>query len=63
MSEAARRAAHMAELDALWYEIQPTKNEEIARRAIHIARLYITKAENQAKQLRNLENRNRRDET
>lgn len=63
MSEASKRAAHMAELEAMWYEIQPARNEEIARRAIELARLYIVKADHQAKQIQNLENRNRREET
>lgn len=52
------RKQHRAELDEMCLAIQPNKNCEIASRAIEIALFWISKAENQAVQIRNLEERN-----
>ena len=54
------RKKHRAELDEMCLAIQPDKNCEIASRAIEIAKFWITKAENQAVQIKNLEKRNER---
>lgn len=51
MSEKAQRAKWREELIELQSMIEPVKNEEIARRAIHIAWACLEKAENQAMML------------
>lgn len=53
------RKQHRAELDEMCLAIQPNKNCEIASRAIEIALFWISKAENQAVQIRNLEEKNK----
>ena len=57
MSEAEKRRKDREELHELLRAIEPAKNEDIARRAIELADYYLIKADNQAKQIRNLEAR------
>ena len=51
MSDAQLRKRDMDELIAMEREIEPTKNEAIARQAIQIAARWLRKADNQAKML------------
>lgn len=59
MSEADKRKKDRDELDELYKSIEHNRNEDIALRAIKIARYWLVKAENQAAQIKNLENRNK----
>ena len=60
MSEAQKREQARQEITELWQAIEPSKNEEIARRALELADHYLVKAENQAKHIQCLEQRNQR---
>ena len=51
MSNDALRKHDMEQLIAMEREIEPTKNEAIARQAIEIAARWLRKADNQAKML------------
>ena len=61
MSEVKKREQDRARLSELYAAIEHARNEEIAIEAINIARYWLLKAENQAKQIQNLERRNERD--
>lgn len=63
MSEAEKRRKDRQELHELLREIEPAKNEDIARRAISIADYWLIKAENQAKHIKDLEARNSKQPT
>ena len=63
MSETEKRRKDRQELEELYKGIEPAKNEHIARRAIAIAEYYLTKVENQAKHIRDLEARNSKQPT
>ena len=58
MSETQKRDKDRRKLSELWQAIEPAKNEEIARTALGLAEHYLIKAENQARQIQNLERRN-----
>lgn len=60
MSEAEKRRKDRQELHEMFREIEPAKNEDIARRAISIADYYLVKVENQARHIQDLEARYRR---
>lgn len=61
MSEVKKREQDRARLSELYAAIEHARNEEIAIEAINIARYWLLKAENQAKQIQNLERRNERE--
>ena len=60
MSEAVKRNNDRVELNELYKKIEHNRNEDIAIRAIEIAVYWLNKAEHQATQIQNLEERNRR---
>ena len=61
MSEAEKRRKDRAELEELLKAVEPARNEAIARRAIEIACYWLNKADNQAKHIIDLEERNRQE--
>lgn len=56
MSSKSAREKDYEELEKLMHQIEPAKNEEIARQAVNIAHRWLMKADNQAKQLNALQN-------
>ena len=58
MGEKKKRQNDAAELDALYRQIEHAKNEDIAIKAIEIARYWLNKADRQTVQIQNLERRN-----
>lgn len=60
MSEKEAREFDRKRLVELYNTIDPSRNEHIAREAVTIANKWLTKAENQAVQIKNLENRAQR---
>jgi len=60
MSEGQKRKTALQEIKELRGAIEPSKNEEIARRALELAEYYLIHAENQAGHIQRLEERNKR---
>ena len=61
MSQTEKRMKDRQELAELLSAVEPAKNEDIARRAIEIACYWLNKADNQAKHIIDLEERNKRE--
>lgn len=60
MSEKQRRDKDKERLRELYSAIEPARNDDIAREAVAIAHRWLIKAENQSKQINNLEKRYKR---